>query len=85
MEGHRNTVVHGPLNLINILDFWTDTNKRGNNGPVPKSVTYRAMSPLYVGEPYRIILGKEEKKEGVWKAEIWDSYGKASMKGTIVE
>src|SRR5271168_4480777 len=25
VEGHRDIVVHGPLNLINMLDFWRDT------------------------------------------------------------
>ncbi|KAF2797477.1 hypothetical protein K505DRAFT_405729 [Melanomma pulvis-pyrius CBS 109.77] len=87
VEGHRNSVVHGPLNLINILDFWRDTARNGNVEAVPKSIAYRAMSPLYSGEPYRILLEKEgggEKKDG-WKAEIWDSFGKISMKGAIVE
>lgn len=88
VEGHRNSVVHGPLNLINMLDFWRDTARNMAEDAVPKSIAYRAMSPLYVGEPYRILLGKKgagEEEEGGWKADIWDSYGKQSMKGTIVE
>ncbi|KAH7366598.1 hypothetical protein BKA66DRAFT_573265 [Pyrenochaeta sp. MPI-SDFR-AT-0127] len=88
VEGHRNAVVHGPLNLINMLDFWRDTSKSGNAEAVPKSIAYRAMSPLYVGEPYRILLeqgGKGEKNDGKWTADIWDSFGKQSMKGTIIE
>jgi hydroxyacyl-ACP dehydratase HTD2-like protein with hotdog domain len=85
VEGHRNAVVHGPLNLINMLDFWRDTARGGNAKAVPRSIAYRAMSPLYVGEPYRILLEQNEEKAGEWKTEIWDSFGKQSMKGTIVE
>jgi hydroxyacyl-ACP dehydratase HTD2-like protein with hotdog domain len=87
VEGHRNAVVHGPLNLINMLDFWRHVAKQGDDEAVPKSIAYRAMSPLYVGEAYRILLENEsmDKKGGEWKAEIWDSFGKQSMKGTIVE
>ncbi|KAH4943189.1 hypothetical protein HBI79_015020 [Parastagonospora nodorum] len=85
VEGHRNAVVHGPLNLINMLDFWRDTARCGEQEAVPKSIAYRAMSPLYVGEPYRILLEKSEDKGQGWKAGIWDSFGRQSMKGSIVE
>jgi len=93
VEGHRNAVVHGPLNLINMLDFWRDVARQGEDGAVPKSIAYRAMSPLYVGEAYRVLLehgngngnGSGEKDGVEWKAEIWDSFGKQSMKGTIIE
>lgn len=89
VEGHRNSVVHGPLNLINMLDFWRDTANNGDPEAVPKSIAYRAMSPLYVGEPYRILLEKgsagAEKESQEWKASIWDSYGEVSMRGTIIE
>lgn len=92
VEGHRDAVVHGPLNLINILDFWRDSARDGNSEAVPKRVLYRAMSPLYAGEPYRILLkkterdtAKEEAHGSEWDADIWDSFGNRSMKGTIVE
>ena len=90
VEGHRNCVVHGPLNLINILDFWRDTAKDASLESAPKSVAYRAMSPLYMGEPYRILLAQSgadghSTVSGEWTADIWDSYGKQSMKGTIRE
>ncbi len=87
VEGHRNIVVHGPLNLIHMLDFWRDTAREGAGDALPMSIEYRAMGPLYVGEPYRILL-KEQDNEGKrkqWKVEIWDSYGKQSMGATIVE
>lgn len=86
IEGHRNAVVHGPLNLINMLDLWRDSARNGDASAVPRGITYRAMSPLYVGEPYRILLEKQASRENgnqQWNAEIWDSFGKQSMKGTI--
>ncbi|CAE6998201.1 hypothetical protein P3342_000777 [Pyrenophora teres f. teres] len=91
VEGHRNAVVHGPLNLINMLDFWRDISKSGDTEAVPESISYRAMSPLYVDEPYRILLEKttikkgEGEADGHWQLGIWDSYGRQSMKGTITE
>ncbi|KAJ4317367.1 hypothetical protein N0V94_004970 [Neodidymelliopsis sp. IMI 364377] len=90
VEGHRKCVVHGPLNLVHMLDFWRDTAKDGSTEAVPKSIAYRAMSPLYVGEPYRILLGKDSSSgqggaSGRWSADIWDSFGGQSMKGSIRE
>lgn len=84
VEGHRDAVVHGPLNLINMLDFWRDTAKGGDMEAVPKSIAYRAMSPLYVGEQYRILLDHKSGSDG-WEAEVWDSFGKQSMKSSILE
>lgn len=88
VEGHRDLVVHGPLNLINILDLYRDVNEHSTPENVPRSITYRAQSPLYVGEKYRISLEKEGEKEAGrqrWKAEITDSFGKTGVKGTITE
>jgi len=88
VEGHRGAVVHGPLNLIHMLDFWRDTARGGDMEALPKSIAYRAMSPLYVGEPYRLLLedGKDTANEsGHWKTEIWDNFGKQSMKAKILE
>lgn len=73
-------VVHGPLNLIHMLDFWRDV--RGTDeGCVPRSVTYRATSPLYVGEPYRILLGR--MRERISEASIVDEHGAVAMTGKI--
>ena len=86
VEGHRHCVVHGPLNLINMLDFWRDIK---GEGEVPRGISYRAMAPLYVGEGYRLCMerSKEEDEDGdqKWEAEIWDSFGNVGMRGTIVE
>lgn len=63
VEDHPGIVVHGPLNLINILNYWTDIHGAGRG---PKSVSYRAMSPLYAGDDYAIkTVAPEETKEKV--------------------
>ncbi|GIK06898.1 hypothetical protein Aspvir_002551 [Aspergillus viridinutans] len=72
VEGHRDIVVHGPLNLINILDLWRDTRTSTltSEGPeliLPQSISYRATSPLYAEEEYRIVL---EDEDGVAKAQV---------------
>lgn len=78
MEGHRDLVVHGPLNLINMVNFWRDI--RGGDG-MPKKITYRATSPLYAGERYRVVMDEEKGK--VTDLRIIDSYGKVGMVGQI--
>ncbi|CAG7924562.1 unnamed protein product [Penicillium olsonii] len=81
VEGHRDVVVHGPLNLISILDLWRDVKSQhatDHSVVVPRRISYRATSPLYAGDEYRIVLdeGAETKvqiigPEGVaMKAEI---------------
>ncbi|KAL7930766.1 hypothetical protein V8C35DRAFT_324210 [Trichoderma chlorosporum] len=50
-EGHPGVVVHGPLNVINLLDYWRDIH---GDGTGPDEIRYRAMSPVYGGEEYRI-------------------------------
>lgn len=71
-------MVHGPLNLINMVNLWRDVQGRD---VVPKKVTYRATSPLYAGERYRVIMDEEQSK--VSEVRIVDSYGKMSMVGQI--
>ncbi|OBS22476.1 hypothetical protein FPOA_08813 [Fusarium poae] len=51
VEGHPGEVVHGPLNLINLLDYWQDIH---GNGERPRGISYRALSPLYAGQTYNI-------------------------------
>ncbi|ORY18259.1 hypothetical protein BCR34DRAFT_583173 [Clohesyomyces aquaticus] len=90
VEGHRDCVVHGPLNLINILDLWRDKVRGGREGVLPVTIKYRAKSPLYVGEKYRILLTESEgggvgDRGNGWEAEIVDSYGRVAMVGSIEE
>jgi hydroxyacyl-ACP dehydratase HTD2-like protein with hotdog domain len=81
VEGHRDLVVHGPLNLINTVDLWRDVRRTVDQGVMPKSVIYRATSPLYAEEPYRIVMGKEVDK--ITEVQIVDCYGNVSMTGKI--
>ncbi|KAI0127846.1 hypothetical protein BJ170DRAFT_390673 [Xylariales sp. AK1849] len=50
VENHPACVVHGPLNLINMLDYWRDINGKREVA----EINYRAMSPLYAGDTYYI-------------------------------
>ncbi|KIL92353.1 acyl- dehydrogenase [Fusarium avenaceum] len=52
VENHPGLVVHGPLNLINLLDYWRDVH--GVSGAEPSEIRYRLLSPIYSGEPYKI-------------------------------
>lgn len=56
-EGHPGVVVHGPLNLISLLDYWRDVHG-GAFGQCPREVAYRAVSPVYAGEKYQIRTGE---------------------------
>lgn len=83
MEGHRNVVVHGPLNLINMLDFWRDIHSSKASGSelaIPESISYRATSPLYADEKYQIVL---EEGEGTVKVNIYGPDGTPAMKADI--
>ncbi|RDW62462.1 hypothetical protein BP6252_11895 [Coleophoma cylindrospora] len=80
VEGHRNLVVHGPLNLIQILDLWRDTRPKGSFA-FPKSIKYRASSPVYAEEPYRIVL--KDNGDGQHDVKIWTREGKVGMTATI--
>jgi hydroxyacyl-ACP dehydratase HTD2-like protein with hotdog domain len=52
VENHPGIVVHGPLNLINLLDYWRDVH--GVSGAEPIEIRYRLLSPIYSGEHYKI-------------------------------
>ncbi|RJE21799.1 hypothetical protein PHISCL_05855 [Aspergillus sclerotialis] len=83
VEGHRDLVVHGPLNLISILDLWRDTRAKTSGDPallLPESISYRATSPLYAEDEYRVVL--EEEGDGA-KAQIFNPEGVVAMKAEI--
>ncbi|KAM6505115.1 hypothetical protein FSOLCH5_015035 [Fusarium solani] len=66
VEDHAGLVVHGPLNLINLLNYWRDIH---GNGEGPRDIKYRAMSPLYAGETYNIRTDGVRDAEG---GKVWD-------------
>jgi len=61
-----------------MVNLWRDV----KGGDVqPKKITYRATSPLYAGEKYRVMMDDEVDK--ISQVKIVDSYGVISMLGTI--
>ena len=85
IEGQREMLVHGPLNLINMLDFWRDSRSNGEY-EVPKSIRYRASAPIYVGEVYRALL--ERGDAGAVHVKLWcndgQEEGRVGMIGDIL-
>lgn len=55
-------VVHGPLNLINMMDYWRDVHGQGGKLQ-PLEVSYRAISPLFVQEDS--VMSTESVREAV--------------------
>ncbi|KAM7219367.1 hypothetical protein V8F06_005266 [Rhypophila decipiens] len=49
VEGLPDLVVHGPLNLIEMMNYWRDIHGQSGNLQ-PLEVSYRAVSPLFVDE-----------------------------------
>ncbi len=75
VEGHRDIVVHGPLNLINMLDFWRD--EQPDDYVVPKSIKYRATAPFYAGEKYRALLERNADRTSI---KLWGHDGKGDVR-----
>ena len=88
VEGHRDVVVHGPMNLMSMLDLWRD--KAAEHGMakedtglvMPKSIDYRATSPVYAGEAYRVLLDMDMKNEKTEIRVVSDD-GTVCAKGTV--
>ena len=84
VEGHRDIVVHGPLNLINMLDFWRD--EQANDYMIPRSIRYRATAPFYAGENYRALLERDADTTSI---KIWGHDGNGNvvvgMLGDVVD
>ncbi|KAF5665323.1 mesaconyl-c4 hydratase [Fusarium heterosporum] len=81
VEGHPGVVVHGPLNLINLLDYWRDMH---DNDRIPKGITYRALSPLYAGQIYNIRTSSTRDTESRKTSDVLvEKDGKVCMKSEI--
>lgn len=84
VEGFPGLVVHGPLNLINMLDLWRD--EHGKAGELPSSINYRALAPLYAGTSYIIEAGRMvgvEGQENKCQVLVKSGDGVVNMKGDI--
>ena len=83
VEGHPGLVVHGPLNLINMIDYWRDTHAA--EGALPSEINYRAVAPIYAGEEYEIT---RDGQPGSWedgKTRILvNKQGGVCMKGDVL-
>ncbi|CAD6588744.1 MAG: hypothetical protein CYPHOPRED_004512 [Cyphobasidiales sp. Tagirdzhanova-0007] len=55
VEGHREIVVHAPLNLVLMLELYRSVH---GEGKPPASMEYRAVSPIYAHEEYVIHLAE---------------------------
>lgn len=85
VEGHKSIVVHGPLNLISILDFWRDLRHKDESEStisVPESISYRATHPLYAEDEYQIVLEDGGSQSSV---NIYGPGGVVAMKADIEE
>ncbi|KAL4804816.1 hypothetical protein BDV18DRAFT_161906 [Aspergillus unguis] len=95
VEGHKDIVVHGPLNLISILDLWRDI-RVGAAGTgsspgteidlakvLPEKIEYRATSPLYAEDEYVIVLNQEGENNKQSTVEILTPSKAVGMKATI--
>ena len=84
VEGHRDVVVHGPLNLINMLDFWRD--EQADDFMIPNTIRYRATAPFYAEEKYRALL---ERGADTTSIKLWGQDGKGDVKmgmlGNVVD
>ncbi|KIV78371.1 hypothetical protein PV11_10093 [Exophiala sideris] len=88
VEGHRNVVVHGPMNLIAMLDFWRDNVKQAgtltDDGVFyPKDIEYRATSPVYAREPYRVMMDQDAVNQPKAEIKVVSNDGTTCMKGTV--
>lgn len=73
--------MHGPLNLINLLDYWRDIHGARNG---PREVTYRAISPVYAGETYHIRTGEVRCTGSVRTVEIIAEKGGVTCMEAII-
>ena len=82
VENHPGLVVHGPLNLINLLNYWKDVHGQGEG---PRQISYRAMAPIYAGETYQIATGevRESGNEKYWEV-LAEKGGVRCMRGEIL-
>jgi len=83
VEGHPSIVVHGPLNLIHILDMWRDFVKIEQD-MTPASIEYRALNAVYAEEDYNGSINKSPDNENIADVLLTKSDGKTVMKATIV-
>ena len=83
-EGHRHLLVHGPLSLVLMLSV---LRSRIGEGTRIQQIDYRNVAPLYVEEPMRVCVARNEKTEASDENQKWDLWvenqdGSLSIKAT---
>lgn len=83
VESHPGVVVHGPLNLISLLQYWQDVHGQGK---MPRRIAYRAVAPVYAGEVYQIRTGEVKNDAGGTREieVLAEKNGVVCMRGEIV-
>ncbi|RDA95714.1 hypothetical protein CP533_1148 [Ophiocordyceps camponoti-saundersi (nom. inval.)] len=82
VEGHPAPVVHGPLTLISLLDYWRD---RYGLSHELQSIKYRAVSPIYAGDMYRIHTNSAEDSSPAMSYEMAaEKKGITCMKANVL-
>ena len=54
-EGYPALVVHGPLTAVRLFAF---AQRRQRSGVSPRRFTFRALAPLFVDQPVRLVAGE---------------------------
>jgi hydroxyacyl-ACP dehydratase HTD2-like protein with hotdog domain len=92
VEGHRDVVVHGPMNFLAMLDLWRDEMVKQGRGSsrdeivYPQKVDYRATSPVYAGEGYRVLMQDGAEGSGsATEVKVVSNDGTTCMKGTVTD
>ncbi|KAM0613794.1 hypothetical protein ACHAQF_003006 [Verticillium nonalfalfae] len=82
VEGHPGVVVHGPLNLISMLDYWRDVHGKGQS---PREIAYKALSPIYAGETFdiRTVGERGSRDDKSWDISV-EKEGIVCMKAQIL-
>lgn len=87
VEGHRGLLVHGPLSFTLVMTMLRHTLRTraitglGQREERVKSVEYRALSPLYAGEPVRLC--GVDRGEGKWEVWAETPEGGVAVKATV--
>ncbi|EXJ81299.1 hypothetical protein A1O3_07589 [Capronia epimyces CBS 606.96] len=91
VEGHRGVVVHGPMNLLAMLDLWRDETVNQGVGTArddvvyPQKITYRATSPVYAREPYRVMMNADAVDAVEAEVTVVSNDGTTCVKGTVTD
>lgn len=66
VEHYPGLIVHGPLQATLLLDFAARI-----HGAAPRRFNFRALSPLFVGEPYALGAAARDAASGESRLDLW--------------